>query len=401
MNSEKLVHQKIIIVSISRRSVWLAYALKSFGFDVTFIDITSLFSRWPIEDLKGPFGFFKNEKLAFDFIHSIYAGDPCREVSNGFTAWDEEGVVEFKGPLAQYHKDVGRLDFLDKLSFYLGKTHVNPLICSQTKSSIDAQSFFQTHEVFTYTKDTHHGVKKFLEDCGVQYVDNANILDLVVGDKIGIELRGETITGYHEFDHLIWSLNSEETYLTFSNFAKKLYKKQFSPIYNWSRYRFQFQVQEDILRQIPASLVLIQDQKSHWVNENLILLVRTALADVFDVWILTSYEQIHSKNYHDRIYKHIVDHLSIKMPFSQFVIQSFPQEYYYSKAELNSSRFPVFKLNEIKLKPMSNNIHINSPETWNSYYLNDVYNRELSIYNNIHERWNVLNIKENKKRKRK
>ena len=95
----------IILVSAFGRGHWLAAALAGEGIKTTLVDVTAKLGVWPSEDIEGPFGFFRNERISDSQVERLYAEDPFQEATNGFTLWLPEGPIEFKGPLTKFKID--------------------------------------------------------------------------------------------------------------------------------------------------------------------------------------------------------------------------------------------------------------------------------------------------------
>ncbi|MEN0057436.1 MAG: hypothetical protein AAGB31_01270, partial [Bdellovibrio sp.] len=95
----------VILISAFGRGHWLAAALAQEGIKTTLVDVSSKLGVWPAEDIEGPFGFFRNERISESQLERLYADDPYDEVPNGFSLWLKKGPLEMKGPLTKYKID--------------------------------------------------------------------------------------------------------------------------------------------------------------------------------------------------------------------------------------------------------------------------------------------------------
>jgi len=99
----------IVIVSTFGRGHWLAAALAQEGIKTTLVDVSSKLGVWPAEDLEGPFGFFRNERISESQMERFYSDEAFEELQNGFPKWLNGGSVQFKGPLTKFKIENSKL----------------------------------------------------------------------------------------------------------------------------------------------------------------------------------------------------------------------------------------------------------------------------------------------------
>lgn len=421
----------VILVSAFGRGHWLAAALAKEGIKTTLIDVSTKLGVWPSEDVEGPFGFFRNERISESQMERLYSDDPYVEVSNGFTLWLKEGPFEFKGPLTKYKLDRSHLS-----------AHVKEALLGINKNqrllykNIEAFSFQQSwllelaHQwagttyrpnaqgtesgeaipifsSFLVRQATRAGLEKSLEwlaTKGVEVLRPQQIEDVSFNSRksiSGLELLGEK-QGLYKVEQVVWMLSSEESYFLNERVGKYFYPEgALEPEWCWVRYRVG--VRECFERDhLPSHALLIDDLNSPWTHENMMVLQRTSLPDQFDVWMRLPTVQRFNKEYltiRSEIMKASLTH---RMSLSEPQILSFPQEYYYTYAQLGASRFPVFdqKQDSRRGRVLFNNLYLDGPEEWPHYAWGAYFARHEAILGHLSAWWREKLLKEqNEKRK--
>ncbi len=423
----------VIIISAFGRGHWLAAALVQEGIKTTLVDVTAKLGVWPVEDAIGPFGFFRTDGLAETKLERLYAEDAFQECSNGFTIWAQEGPLEFKGPLTKFK--------IEKLSlsshvreFFLGETsskqsralyknietlsfdqswllHLSHQLASTTYASNalgasvgDSLPLFSSFLLRQPSRNSLERSFEWLKSKGVDVLQPHQIVDASFGSgKVitGLELSGEN-QGLFRLDQIVWMLSSEESYFLNERLARYFYPEgPLEPDWCWVRYRLSLQgcFERDHL---PLHTVVIQDIQSPWVHENLMVLQRTSLADQFDVWIRIPNVQRFNKDYLTTRSELIKKNLSGRMPLSAPEILSFPQEYYYTYAQLGPSRFPVFSnmQSSRRGKSLYRNLYLDGPEIWANYSYGVFYDQHELIRSRISSWWKEKLLKEQKENRR-
>jgi len=92
----------VILVSAFGRGHWLAASLAQEGIKTILIDVSSKLGVWPAEDIEGPFGFFRTEKITESQVERLHSEDSFEEVADGFSLWLKSGPLELKGPLTKF-----------------------------------------------------------------------------------------------------------------------------------------------------------------------------------------------------------------------------------------------------------------------------------------------------------
>lgn len=422
----------VILVSAFGRGHWLAAALAKEGIKTTLIDVSAKLGVWPSEDVEGPFGFFRNERISESQLERLYSDDPYVEVSNGFTVWLKEGPFEFKGPLTKYKLDHVSLSSHIKEALLGGAQKNNRLIYK----NLDAFNFEQSwllhlaHQwagttylpnaraaergealpifsSFLVRQATRAGLEKSLEwlaSKGVEVLRPQQIEDVSFSSRkaiSGLELLGEK-QGLLRVEQVVWMLSSEESYFLNERLGKYFYPEgALEPAWCWVRYRVG--LRECFERDhLPAHSLLIDDVNSPWTHENMMVLQRTSLPDQFDVWMRLPTVQRFNKDYLTSRSEKMKNLLMQRMSLSEPQILSFPQEYYYTYAQLGASRFPVFdpQQDSRRGKVLFNNLYLDGPEEWPHYAWGAYLGRHEMILSRLTTWWKEKLLKEqNEKRK--
>ncbi|CAE79798.1 hypothetical protein AB1A81_08890 [Bdellovibrio bacteriovorus] len=424
----------VILISAFGRGHWLAAALAKEGIKTTLVDVSSKLGVWPSEDVEGPFGFLRNERVSESQLERLYADDPYDEVSNGFTLWLKEGPFEFKGPVSKYKLDQSSLaapvkeiiagssadkaaknlyKHLEALSFdqswilhlahqWAGTTYAPNARGASVGAAVPLSSSFLVRQA------TRNGLEKsltWLASKGVEVMRPHQIMDVSFGGGksiTGLELSGEK-QGLFRLEQIIWMLSSEETYFLNERLGKYFFPEgALEPEWCWVRYRVGLQQCFERDR-LPLHTLVVDDLSSPWTHENMMVLQRTSLADQFDVWMRIPTVQRFNKEYltvrSDRMKKLLTARMSLSEP----QILSFPQEYYYTYAQLGASRFPVFGEKQTSRRGRAGfgNLHLDGPEVWPHYSWGAYFDNHERIQLQIVNWWKEKLLKEQKEKKRK
>lgn len=423
----------VILISAFGRGHWLAAALAQEGIKTTLVDVSSKLGVWPSEDVEGPFGFFRNEKISETQMERLYADDPYTEVSNGFTIWFNDGPLEFKGPLTKFkieqlplsnhvkdffvsgtsakqskalYKNIGSLSFEKSWLLHLahqwaGTTYAANSLGANVGEALPLFSSFLIRQA------TRNGLEKSLDwlaSKGVDVLLPQQIVDASFGGGkaiTGLELSGEK-QGLFGLEQIAWMLTSEETYFLNERLGRYFFPEgALEPEWCWVRYRvsLQFCFERDHL---PLHTLIIGDLASPWTHENMIVLQRTSVVDQFDVWMRIPNVQRFNKEYLTMRSELVKKHLLGRMPLSEPQVLSFPQEYYYTYAQLGPSRFPVFgeKQNRRRGKVLFGNLHVAGPEVWPHYSLGAGFDQQELIRSKIVSWWKEKQLREQKEKRK-
>lgn len=423
----------VIIISAFGRGHWLAAALAQEGIKTTLVDVTSKLGVWPAEDVIGPFGFFRTDDLAETKLERLYAEDAFQESPNGFTIWSQEGPLEFKGPLTKFkidqltlsrqvkdflfgevdlkqsrmlYKNIESVDFNHSWLLHLSHqwastTYTSNALGARVGEPLPLMSSFLLRQP---SRNGLEGSLEWLKTKGVEVFRPHQIVDASFGSGkqiTGLELSGEK-QGLFRLEQIVWMLSSEESYFLNERLARYFYPDgPLEPDWCWVRYRLS--LQECFERDhLPLHTLVIQDLYSPWVHENLLVLQRTSLPEQFDVWIRVPNVQRFNKDYLKRRSEVIQKYLLKRMPLAKSEILSYPQEYYYTFAQLGPSRFPVFgvKQNSRRGKSLYRNLYLDGPEVWANYSYGVYYSQHEVIRSRISTWWKEKLLKEQKEKRR-
>ncbi|WII70977.1 hypothetical protein QJS83_10945 [Bdellovibrio sp. 22V] len=423
----------VILISAFGRGHWLAAALAQEGIKTTLVDVSSKLGVWPSEDVEGPFGFFRNERISESQLERLYADDPYEEVSNGFTLWLSQGPFECKGPTTKFKIDTSTLappikeyllggvggkaaktlyKNLDAFNFekswllHLGHQWAGTTYKANAQAAHVGASL-PLFSSYLVRRATRNGLEKSLEwlaTKGVEVLRPQQIVDVSFGGGksiTGLELAGEK-QGLFRLEQIVWMLSSEETYYLNERLGKYFFPEgPLEPEWCWVRYRLGLQqcFERDHL---PLHTVVMADLDSPWTHENMMILQRTTLADQFDVWMRIPTVQRFNKEYLTtrslRMNKHLAERMSLCDP----QVLSFPQEYYYTYAQLGASRFPVFgeKQTSRRGKVLFSNLHLDGPEVWPHYSWGSYFEQHESIQASIVQWWKEKLLREQKEKRK-
>lgn len=423
----------VTIVSAFGRGHWLAARLIKESIPVVLVDVSDKLGMWPVEDIEGPFGFFKNEKLHQTQLEALYSGDPFEELPNGFTLWLESGPFEFKGPTTKHKFSVSKVhpkiqelfnigDFEQKahevlkdvrgLSFqetwilnfsqqYSSTTFVPNARALEVGESVPLHAIFEVRRI---SRQSHQKSLDWLEKQGVRVIQGQDVLDISTEGRsqvVGLELARES-GGLLGFEKIVWCLSGEETYYLNKKIGQKIYAQGYlEPQWCWVRYRMSFAgcLERD---RLPLNSAVVRDVYLPWTHNNLLVIQRTYSPDQFDVWLRLPNVQRFNKEYLRAQGFNAIETLTNKMSELKPEILNYPQEYYYTYAQLGPARYPIFAEADRKNRGHLGfkNTSVLGPEIWSNYTWNNYFSAEREVYVNLFVWWKEKLAREEKERKR-
>jgi hypothetical protein len=423
----------IVIVSTFGRGHWLAAALAQEGIKTTLVDVSSKLGVWPAEDLEGPFGFFRNERISESQVERLYSDDSFEELHNGFTMWLPDGPIELKGPLTKFkiessslsqhvkdlmlasspdkqqravYKNLSSFNFDQSWLLHFAHQWAGTTYKPNALGANDGESL-PLFSSFLVRQATRAGLEKsfaWLKSKGVEVIQPQQIVDASFGAGktiTGLEIAGEN-QGLLKLEQLVWMLNSEETYFLNERLGKYFFSE--GPLESeWCWVRYRVALQECFERDsLPLHTVVIDDVNSPWTHENMMVLQRTSLKDQFDVWMRIPTVQRFNKEYLTSRSGRMNAILSRRMPLASPEVLSFPQEYYYTYAQLGAPRFPVFSAahKSRRGRVAYGNLHLDGPEMWPHFAWTATFASNERIRTDIQAWWKEKLLKEQKEKRK-
>lgn len=411
MNSE------VVIVSTSGRGNWLAVELARRGIRVALVDVSNQVGRRVPEDVEGPFGYFRSERLSSTQLERLVIDEISISAERGFTIFDKQGPIELKGALVRYAFEQRQMSELTERYLFEYDSFTEQMrnevqeelygkpfertwpahLAHQLASNV----FLSNEQSLIYGKPlplfapfyirqvTRAGNAKSLDWArkeGVQIFPDAKVVDMaLVGHNVkGLEISSIK-SGFLDGQIFVWALSSEET--------KRLHIKVYNCLFgtdhvvsqwSWLRYRFAFgrALTAEVL---PVHMALIRDYFLPWTHENFCILQRTAKEGEFDVWIRFPTHERFVCSLLEKMAGRLTETLAEALPASAPRISDMPQEYHYSYEALGAPCHPVFsssglaKLRRARL----GNVHFDGPECWERLGWESQMTHQSKILDNI------------------
>jgi len=405
--------KQVALVSAFGRGNWLASELKSMGYSVHLLDVTSNLGRWTPEDREGPFGFYHTKDLRASQLERIVEEDYLDEVKQGLTLLLKRGPLELKSQLNFFWLE--NLNVSQELRNYVfsyaslssekrkkllaevtGKPFAetwflnlaHQLASNVYKSNEESYQYGEPTPCFStlsVRRASRRGYDKSLEWCeskGISVYRKASIKDISIDKKhcIDIEYQSEK-SGALTCDHYIWMLSSEETEYLNPKISRELFPSGvLKSEWTWTRYRFNFS-EGSYLQSLPQYFVIIEDLNLPWTHENLCIVEQTVKETVFDIWVRIPTIHRFQKSYIEELSEKVSRLITDKLPYSSPQLLDPPQEYLYNFNELGPGVFPVYNDEEFEaFKPRSiKNMFFNGPEKYSQFTWNNIFKSQEKI----------------------
>lgn len=386
----------VCIVSAFGRNHWLATELQKAGMKVLYIDQTHRLGNWPIEDVQGPFGFFKSDYFTESQLECIYSQDAYLSMDNGFIIWTKRGPVELRGPMIKHHLFSGLIDekTLNCIDKNISSTqfYFNP---NENQNNEVAKLSSAYYIKFPTRQGVEKGID-WVKEKSVEYLKKSEVVDLTISNKDNesdIEIKGE-FNGVYKFKKIIWGLTSEESHFLNVNIGNKLFKKEIKePEWGWLRFRIKIEnnIEATVL---PYELLLITNFDFPWTHENFLILKSTGINELFDIWTRLPNLQRFNREYIKAKGELIISTLIDKLNGGEVTITNYPQEYYYTYNDLGAARFPLF--DSVKTQQDFSNIIFSNPEYWNNYNWDGQFNFDEKLNSKLNQWWKDYLVRKEK-----
>lgn len=305
---------EVAVVSAFGRGDLLAGELRTRGFDVILVDVTTALGERSLSDLEGPFPIVRPNPLLPAHLEWLMSHS-FEEVANGFSMWLKDGPLEFRGPLANFYqtREPAIAHFRDH---YAGWLQGGPKRPEMVKRASDlkfddawmiefAHSFasnelrraaechlsgepFPINQVVQspiFNPQTLQKIHQDAVDAGVKYVKSEGFADVRVesGRLAEVEVQAGS-RGVLRAKQFVWCLSSQETESMSRKLARAIYPRGVLPA-DWAWRRFTIHSAKNSLESIiPPYVVMLDDIHFPWAYENLIVLKRRKLG-LSDLWV--------------------------------------------------------------------------------------------------------------------
>lgn len=420
------MRSEVVLVSAFGRGHWLAASLAQESVDTTLIDISHLMGVWPAEDIEGPFGFFKSEKISESQLERLSYDDPYSEVPCGWALWTRQGPLEFKGSTSRYaldslkmpqqikevflssqaskkvYQDLDSFSFSESWLLHLSHQWCSARFMPNESGAYQGQATVLTSSFLTRqaTRNGHDKSLQWLKSRGVKVIKPQKLEDISTDGRMisGIELQGD-LKGVYRFEQLVWCLSSEETYFVNQKLGQKFFASGARES-EWSWVRYRVGIDKCVEREnLPSYFAMIPELDLTWSHQNYMILMRTTSESQFDCWMRIPTVQRFNKEYLTEKGQRLITVLSEFIGRDFVQVLSYPQEYSYTYAQLGPSRFPVYKNNLKDLKVKYKNMYLAGNEVLPRYQWEQIFALQEGIRTQIMNWWTKKKIAEQKKKK--
>lgn len=392
---KQTLQKDILIVSLYGRGHWLALECQKKGYDIAFLDLTSLMGEWSVEDMEGPFGVFESKNHTSSQITRLTNEGPLVLNDRGYVIWLKTGPLELKGPLGAFQIEKNLIP--DIIIEYLrlidgGSLSQSPDFLSQIENLPFEKTWLAhfahqiTSSVFIEnTKGIFFGnalplMNSFYYRKFHKKKDEQNPSYLILSSspfKKNISLNAtRSLLESVQYQknklikarQVIWMLSSQETDFCFGKDTTLLFPKGvIIPKWYWTKYRISSKT-TDILEFLPDHFVMLEDIYLPWMHDNVSIAQKTSYRGVLDVWMRLPYAQRFQKDYIQRYGINVQKHFQNRIHNSGLNIQDWPREMLDHSNRLGPSIFPIYDLKERQLLKRASlkNVVFEGPEVWTS-----------------------------------
>ncbi len=357
------------------RNHWLASQLKSAGFSVALMDLTSLFQKGLAEDWEGPFPLIFPDHVARSYSQSFTDQDRSELLHRGPSLRIKgRGLLEFKSDHIEY-----MLNRMDQKGVWISEEDGRPNIkpTEHEFKSLWLKSFFKQWRSTTLRslRATEEGIPDFPLNSNYVlrhpsrrgYVESAAWLT-----DTGVEVLKPNPWWRCEFDSNLWKLrfDQDELEVHASHFILGLtsyelhkFSGQLTPSLElvtpqafWVRWRGVVNT-PTALNFLPTYSMFLSDPEFGVYSENFFTVIKRSQQEI-DVWACLSYEALSQVNFQTEIRTLIEEKLG------QFVpeLKNIQMDDLRMGSDLFSF-WPVYK-NRQESKNLKMNLHLDSPESW-------------------------------------
>ena len=151
---------------------------------------------------------------------------------------------------------------------------------------------------------------------------------------------------------------------------------------------------------VPNYFAIIEDERLALTHENLLLVKKTPVEGIADVWLLLPNDHRFNKEYLKEYGQKISQKLKEKFKGLSFDILEMPQEFSHSYDKIGPSRYGVYENTPIASNTKCKNVFYSSPDYWKTYDPNIFLKHQKQILKKIKDDWNMAQVKAAEKMRR-
>ncbi len=407
----------LFIVGAFGRGQKLASEAHKLGLKTAFLDLTGSLGTWSCEDFEGPFGSLGLEEFP-DWRIRLGLDGHLQEQEVGLCIWRDSGPFEFKGPLGAFHlreqhelrrrrmaargstlSSVGFFEdsWIRYLDHYWGATRelsfqdVSRWVNEKTpesKGNSENQARL-SHETDGFVlpgllaprlrqsfcsrrlnpSDYEKGLDH-LRTLGVTVSYQSRLQDVTLGTAteplFGIETAGEWV-GLARARAGAWLLTSEETHFLSESAGRAIYPRGvMEPECCWLRYAIQI-IDSELGKKFPQHFVMLGDVNQFWMRDNFMIVQKTLLAEVCDVWVKIPFVQRFNSDYLRETGDAILQAFRQRVGPDRVILREHPREFQFTYQQLGPARFPVFREKTALTSRINKTVLRSSPDQWTHY----------------------------------
>jgi len=328
----------VIVLNAYHRGDWLIEQFKSREAKIQVLDVSAMIGEREDADIFGPFGFFSGSNPGIE--EWLTQHHQLQLQTRGWTLWSENGTFESAGMIHEFQAQQGGEVYQNILKSWHSHLDRPSKFLAATKGPGPSEGGFYIHRAFAKSKNGAAAVK----------TDDVVNFSTEPGKKI-VTWNDTTYESHFVISFL---LPHEAMACAESGFGKLLTGEALRPRLCWQRARVNLKTthRTEIL---PDHLLYVNRLDEPWIEDNFLILQKTADAGGFDIWYRGWFEVHKEPSYFAKLSDKMAGRLREKMPDLEMKVVKAPTETEAAMATL----FPIYDIQEwgLQTKWFANGIY--------------------------------------------